>query len=128
MVTETTQEWFRGLVRDTQARFGELTRLQDEPDRFRCRVERDGVTVTVAPGGSLVDLSLSSSAMRLDPQELAETILRAQREGLQEANRRYAAAVDEATGRAFDVSSLVEQRIDTTSLRDASAELEENAR
>jgi hypothetical protein len=118
MVGESTEEWFRGLVRDTQSRFGALTRLQDEPDRFRIRIERDGVTVTVAPGGSLVDLSLSPSAMRLGATDLAETILRSQREGMQEANRRYAAAVDEATGRAFDVSGLVEQRSDTAVLGD----------
>lgn len=128
MVSEATQEWFRGLVRDTQQRFGDLARLQEEPDRFRCRIERDGVTVTMAPGGSLVDLSLSPSAMRLDPAELSAIIVRAQREGTTEANRRYAAAVDEATGRAFDVSSLVEQRLDTRTLRDVADELEETAR
>jgi hypothetical protein len=102
---------FRDLVRDTQQRFGAITRLQEEPGRFRVRVERHGVAVTVAPGGGLVDLSLSSAAMRLGPDELAETILRSQREGVHEANRRYAAAVDEATGRAFDVSALVEHSI-----------------
>ena len=126
MVGETTQEWFRGLVRETQARFGELSRLQEEPERFRARVERDGVTVTVAPGGNLVDLSLEAPAMRLSADELAAAILRAQRDGLQEANRRYAAAVDEATGRTVDVSAIVEQRLDAGVLRDVSDELGES--
>ncbi|WP_433381044.1 YbaB/EbfC family nucleoid-associated protein [Actinoplanes sp. CA-142083] len=124
MVSETTQEWFRGLVRETQARFGELSRLQEEPERFRAPVERDGVIVTVAPGGNLVGLSLEPSAMRLSAEELSAAILRAQRDGLQEANRRYAAAVDEATGRAVDVSALVTQRIDTSALRDHAEELD----
>jgi hypothetical protein len=107
-------------VRDTQARFGELSRLQEDPGRFRARVERDGVIATVAPGGNLVDLSLEPSAMRLTAEELAAAILRAQRDGLQEANRRYAAAVDEATGRAVDVSALVTQRINTAAFPEES--------
>jgi hypothetical protein len=107
VVNESKQEWFRILVRDTQSRFGALTRLQDDPARFRVQVERDGVAVTVAPGGSLVDLTLTPSAMNLPGESLAATILRCQREAMREANRRYAAAVDEATGRRFDVSGLV---------------------
>ncbi|MFC7275852.1 YbaB/EbfC family nucleoid-associated protein [Paractinoplanes rhizophilus] len=124
MVAESTQEWFRGLVRETQQRFGELSRLQEEPERFRARVERDGVIVHVAPGGNLVDLRLEPSAMRLGAEELAAAILRAQREGLAEANRLYAAAVDDATGRTVDVSALVTQRIDTSALRDHAEELD----
>jgi hypothetical protein len=124
VVSETTQEWFRGLVRETQQRFGELSRLQEDPERFRARVSRDGVNATVAPGGNLVELSLEPSAMRLGADELAAAILRAQREGLAEANRRYAAAVDDATGRTVDVSALVTQRIDTSALRDHAEELD----
>src|SRR5262249_39246435 len=96
---------------ETQQRFGELSRLQEEPERFQARVTRDGVDVTVAPGGNLVALSLEPSAMRLPAAELAAAILAAQRGGLALPNQRYRAAVDAATGQSVDVSALVSQRI-----------------
>src|SRR4051794_9315810 len=128
MVSEATQTWFKELVRDTQQRMTALSSLQDEPEQFYGRVERDGVTVVVAPAGSLVDLELNHTAMRLGPHELAALILRNQREAVEQANRQYAAAVQEAAGPAVDVNALVERRIDAAALREAAADMDGDGR
>lgn len=128
VVSDETQEWFRGLVRDTQDRMVALTRLREDPERFQGRVERDGVAVVVAPGGNLVDLTLTPAALRLGPDDLAALIKDNQQAALRQANERYASAVQDAAGRAVDVTALVEQRLDTAGLREAAAGLREYER
>ncbi|GIF10558.1 YbaB/EbfC family nucleoid-associated protein [Actinoplanes teichomyceticus] len=132
MVSDETQAWFRGLVKDTQQRLGALSSLQEDPERFQGRAEEGGVTVVVAPGGNLVDLKLTRHALQLGPDELAATILRAQRAAVRQANVSYAAAVQDAVGDAagakVDVAALVEQRLDQAGLRKAAENLEGSGR
>ncbi|GAA2672229.1 YbaB/EbfC family nucleoid-associated protein [Actinoplanes palleronii] len=132
MVSDRTQTWFRGLVQDTQQRLSALSTLQDDPERFQGRAEQDGVTAVVAPGGSLVDLTLTRAALQLGPEELAATILRTQRDAVRQANLNYAAAVQDAVGDAaggkFDVNALVEQRLDQAGLRKAEENLKAEER
>ena len=125
MVSDATRAWFAGLVDETQRRFGALAGLQDDPQRFYGRAAlRDGVSAVTAPGGALVDLALTPASLRLAPEELSALILRAQRQATAEANRAYAAAVQDATGGSVDVSALVEHRLDAVSMREAADDLD----
>jgi DNA-binding protein YbaB len=126
MVSDATMSWYRDLVSDTQKRLGSLGQLQQDPERFRGRVElREGIVAEAAPGGTPVGLTLSPGALRLGPEVLADLILKALRQAGDEANRRYAAAVDDATGGAADVTGLLERRIDERRIREAASELNE---
>ena len=123
MISDETATWFRQLVSDTQQRLGALDRLQEHPESYYGRAElREGITAVVAPGGTPVDLTLSHSALRLDPQQLAERILHAQRQAADDANRRYAQAVDVATGHRVDVTAIVERRLDQRRIREAAGD------
>ncbi|KUL40630.1 hypothetical protein [Actinoplanes awajinensis] len=119
MVSDATQEWFSKLVSDTQQRLGALSSLQDDPERFLGRSEQDGVTAVVAPGGNIVDLTLSRNSLLLGPEELAATILRTQREAARRADTEYAGAVQAAVGGEFDVNAILASRLDPDGLRTA---------
>ncbi|WP_433133862.1 hypothetical protein ACQPWW_17030 [Micromonospora sp. CA-240977] len=128
-VSDETRAWFGRLVADTRERFAGLAELGDDPERLYGEARSsDGVVAVVAPGGMPVRLTLSASAMRLGPEELAERIVATQREAAAEAGRRQAEAVQEligpATGGAVDVRSMVDRALDQGRFREAEERLD----
>ncbi|MFC5927791.1 hypothetical protein [Micromonospora vulcania] len=113
---------------DTRERFAGLAELGDDPERLYGEAESaDGVVAVVAPGGMPVRLTLSISALRLGPEELAARIVATQREAAAEAGRRQAEAVQEligpATGGAVDVRAMVDRAVDRGRFHEATERL-----
>jgi DNA-binding protein YbaB len=69
------------------------------------------VTVELAAGGAIVDLTLTAQAMRKTPQTLAGAILEAIRVGLAEVAERTTAEVEPLTGRRVDVAAIAQGRL-----------------
>lgn len=69
------------------------------------------VSVTVAPGGSLQDLTLTQQALRHGPERLAGLILSTTRAATADGARRLAARVQETTEGDIDIVSIVEARL-----------------
>ncbi|MGC4748189.1 hypothetical protein ACLQ28_21410 [Micromonospora sp. DT201] len=128
-VSDETRAWFGRLVADTRERFAGLAELGDDPERLYGEAESpDGVVAVVAPGGMPVRLTLSTAALRLGPEALAERIVATQREAAAEAGRRQAEAVQElvgpATDGAVDVRAMVDRAIDKGRFREAEDRLD----
>ncbi len=69
------------------------------------------MTVELAAGGAIVDLTLTSQAMAKTPETLASTILEAIRSGLAEVAERTSAEVAPLTGRRVDVAAIAQGRL-----------------
>ncbi|MEU2611865.1 hypothetical protein ABZ570_09820 [Micromonospora sp. NPDC007271] len=131
-VSDDTRRWFGRLVEETRSRFAGLGQLGADPERLYGTAEapEGGVTAVVAPGGLPVRLTLSTSALRLTPDELAERIVRTQREAAEDAARRQAEVAQELIGPAeqgLDVRAMVERAAASARLREAQERLDSAA-
>lgn len=79
--------------------------------RVRASSTDRSVTVELAAGGAIVDLTLTSQAMAKTPATLASTILEAIRSGLAEVAERTSAEVAPLTGRRIDVGTIAQGRL-----------------
>ena len=88
-----------------------LIRAALEKLRVRASSTDRSVTVELAAGGAIVDLTLTSQAMTKTPETLASTILEAIRSGLAEVAERTSAEVAPLTGRRVDVGAIAQGRL-----------------
>ncbi|WP_290059573.1 YbaB/EbfC family nucleoid-associated protein [Amycolatopsis solani] len=106
-------ENFRSKVRQAEARFAGVGDMQERVARLESTVTSpDGtVTVTAGAGGTVTDLRLTAGATRVEPGQLAATIMNTIRRAVAGAVQQQAGIVDEAFGDSFgvDVSAQVRE-------------------
>jgi DNA-binding protein YbaB len=100
----------RERSREQVARYHQI-RAALEKLRVSASSTDNTVTVEMAAGGAIVDLTLTRQAMVKSPDTLAATILEAIRIGLAEVAERTSAEVEPLTGRRVDVGAIAQGRL-----------------
>ncbi|WP_277681218.1 YbaB/EbfC family nucleoid-associated protein [Saccharomonospora azurea] len=98
---------FQSKIREAEARFEGVGDMQQQIAELRhSATSPDGtVTVVAGAGGSVTDLTLSPSAMRLDHSQLASVILSTLRQAVAGAVQQQAGIVDETFGDTFGLNT-----------------------
>lgn len=98
---------FQSKLREAEARFEGVGEMQQQIAEIRHAVTSPDGTVTVVAGasGSVTDLTLSPSAMRMDHTQLASTILSTLRQAVAGAVQQQAGIVDDTFGDAFGLNT-----------------------
>ena len=105
-------ERFQAGIRRADDRFAGLGAMRQQLTELRASAASPdgGVTVVTGPGGAVLDVKFTESALAQGPQALSATLLATPREAVGEAARLAAAIVEENMG---DDLGLVDQVLET---------------
>lgn len=123
---------FRKRTSRATERLANVPAMQEELEGLETSgTSREGtVTVTAGPGGSVKRISLTTAAMRQNPEDLERQIMSALQQAVAAAARKEAAVVEQHLGNGLRLSERVVETqaaalgTDTETLRTAIAEAE----